>query len=37
MVGDIPWRIVHDYEEFRLIKLDDRYVGFGGTELYLKI
>jgi hypothetical protein len=30
MVGDIPWRVDHDSEEFRLITLDDRYVGFGG-------
>ena len=31
MIGDIPWRIGHGSEEFRLISLDDRYVRFGGT------
>jgi hypothetical protein len=31
MVRDIPWRIEYGSEEFRLIALDDRYVGFGGT------
>jgi hypothetical protein len=30
-VGDIPWRIDHGSEKFRLITLDDRYIGFGGT------
>jgi hypothetical protein len=29
MVGDIPWRIDHGSEKFRLISLDDRYVSFG--------
>jgi hypothetical protein len=28
MTGDIPWRIGHGSEEFRLISLDDRCVGF---------
>jgi hypothetical protein len=31
MVGDIPWRIGHGSEKFRLIALYDRYVGFGGA------
>jgi hypothetical protein len=31
MVGDIPWRIGHGSEKFRLIALADRYVGFKGT------
>jgi hypothetical protein len=31
MVGDIPWHTYHGSEEFRLITLADRYVGFGGT------
>jgi hypothetical protein len=26
MVGDIPWRIDHGSEKFRLISLDDRYI-----------
>jgi hypothetical protein len=33
-VGDIPWRIDHGSEKFRLITLDDRYIGFGGTALH---
>jgi hypothetical protein len=31
MVRDIPWRIGHGSEKFRLIALSDRYVGFGGA------
>jgi len=31
MIGDIPWLIGHGSEKFRLISLDDRCVGFGGT------
>jgi len=31
MIGDIPWPLGHGSEEFRLISLDNRYVGFGGT------
>jgi hypothetical protein len=31
MVGDIPWRIGNGSEKFRLIALNDRYVGFGGA------
>jgi hypothetical protein len=27
MVGNIPWRIGHGSEKFRLIALNDRYVG----------
>jgi hypothetical protein len=30
VVGDIPWRIEHG-SKFRLITLDDLYIGFGGT------
>jgi hypothetical protein len=32
MIGDITWRIGHGSEKFRLISLDDRCVGFDGTE-----
>jgi hypothetical protein len=31
MVGDIPWCIDYGSEKFRLITLDDRFIGFGGT------
>jgi hypothetical protein len=31
VVGEIPWRIDHGSEKFRLITLDDRCIGFGGT------
>jgi hypothetical protein len=31
MVRDIPWRIGNGSEKFRLIALNDRYVGFGGA------
>jgi len=29
MVGDIPWRIDHSSEKFRLISLGDCYISFG--------
>jgi hypothetical protein len=31
VVGDIPWRIGHGSEKFRLVALDDCYFGFGGA------
>jgi hypothetical protein len=31
MVSDIPWRIGHGSEKFRLIALNDRSVGLGGA------
>jgi hypothetical protein len=31
VVEDIPWHIAHGSEKFRLITLDDRNIGFGGT------
>ena len=37
MIGDIPWRIGRGSEKFRLISLDDRCVGFGGTAPQLSI
>ena len=33
MVGDIPWRIDHGSEKFRLISLDDLYISFGGKTV----
>jgi hypothetical protein len=31
MVREVPWRFGHGSEKFRLIALNDRYVGFGGA------
>jgi hypothetical protein len=32
IVRDIPWSIGHGSEKFRLIALNDRYVGFEGAD-----
>jgi hypothetical protein len=31
MIGDVPWGVGHRSEKFRLVSLNDSYVGLGST------
>jgi hypothetical protein len=35
MIGDVPWCTGHRYEKFRLVSLNDSYVGLSSTALNL--
>ena len=32
MIGDVPWGICHRSEKFRLVSLNDSYVGLSSTS-----
>jgi hypothetical protein len=32
MIGDVPWAIGHGSEKFRLLSLNDSYVGLSSTS-----